>query len=138
MANDTVTLCSKYGVPVLISDSIDVALASGAAGVHIGQDYMPLSIARKLLPPDMIIGVSCATPEHARKAVEEGADFVSFSPVYGTSRKFVSAPGDTFGIASVRAILGVLEGTGVKAVAMGSYLFLRSLYSAPLRGLAKA
>ncbi len=90
---------------------------------------MPLSIARKLLPPSVIIGVSCATPEHARKAVEEGANYVGLGSVYGTSTKDVSAPGDTCGIAGVRAMLGVLEGTGVKAVAIGSYLFLRSLYS---------
>ena len=122
-------MCSKYGIPVLINDRIDVALASGAAGVHIGQSDMPLSIARKLLPPSVIIGVSCATPEHARKAVEEGANYVGLSSVYGTSTKDVSAPGDTCGIAGVRAMLGVLEGTGVKAVAIGSYLFLRSLYS---------
>ena len=126
MANDTVTLCSKYGVPVLINDRIDVALTSGAAGVHLGQSDMPLSIARNLLPPNMIIGVSCATPEHARKAVEEEADYVSYGPVYGTSTE---RPGHTCGIAGVRAMLGVLEGTGVKAVAIGSYLFLRYLYS---------
>jgi thiamine-phosphate diphosphorylase/hydroxyethylthiazole kinase len=124
-------LCSKYNIPVLINDRIDVALASGAAGVHIGQSDMPLSIARKLVPPNMIIGVSCATPEHARKAVEEGADYVGLGSVYGTCTKDVSAPGDTCGIAGVRAMLGVLEGTGVKAVAIGSYLL--SSPFAPLR-----
>jgi thiamine-phosphate diphosphorylase / hydroxyethylthiazole kinase len=137
MASDTIALCSKYGVPVLIYDRVDVALASGAAGVHIGQSDIPLSIACNLLPPNMIIGVSCATPEHARKAVEEGADYVSFNSVYDTSTD-VSAPVDTCSIAGIRAMLGVLEGTGVKAVVIGSYLFLRSLYPAPLRGIAKA
>ncbi len=138
MANDIITLCSKYGVPVVINDRIDVGLTaatSGAAGIHLEQWDMPLSIARNLLPPNMIIGVSCATPEHARKAVEEEADYVSYGPVYGTSTE---RPGHTCGIAGVRAMLGVLEGTGVKAVAIGSYLFLRSLYSAPLPGIAKA
>ena len=69
----------------------------------------------------MIIGVSCSTPEHARKAVEEGADYVGLGSVYGTCTKDVSAPGETCGIAGVRAMLGVLEGTDVKAVAIGSY-----------------
>lgn len=114
-------MCSKYNIPVLINDRIDVALASGAAGVHIGQSDMPLSIARRLVPPNMIIGVSCSTPEHARKAVEEGADYVGLGSVYGTCTKDVSAPGETCGIAGVRAMLGVLEGTDVKAVAIGSY-----------------
>jgi len=135
MANDTITLCSKYGVPVLINGRVDVALTSGAAGVHLEQWDMPLSIARNLLPPNMIIGVSCATPEHARKAVEEGADYVSLGSGYGYSTEDVSDTGD---IAGVRAMLGVLEGTGVKAIAIGSYLFLRYLYFAPLRGIAKA
>src|SRR5216684_5920514 len=135
MANDTITLCSKYGVPVLINGRVDVALTSGAAGVHLEQWDMPLSIARNLLPPNVIIGVSCATLEHARKAIEEGADYVSLGSGYGYSTEDVSDTGD---IAGVRAMLGVLEGTGVKAIAIGSYLFLRYLYFAPLRGIAKA
>jgi hypothetical protein len=85
---------------------------------------MPLGVARKLLPPNAIIGVSCTTPEHARKAVEDGADYVGLGAVYATSTKDVSAPGSVCGIAGVRAMLGVLEGTGVKAVAIGSYQFL--------------
>jgi thiamine-phosphate diphosphorylase/hydroxyethylthiazole kinase len=81
---------------------------------------MPFPIARKLLPPSAIIGVSCTTPEHVRKAIEDGADYVGFGAVYTTSTKDVSAPGCVCGIAGVRAMLSVLEGTGVKAVAIGS------------------
>jgi thiamine-phosphate diphosphorylase/hydroxyethylthiazole kinase len=95
---------------------------------------MPLVVARKLLPPNAIIGVSCTTPEHARKAIEEGADYVGLGAVYATSTKDVSAPGSVCGIAGVRAMLGVLEGTGVKAVAIGNKLisfFSPSLHSAP-------
>jgi thiamine-phosphate diphosphorylase/hydroxyethylthiazole kinase len=87
---------------------------------------MPLSIARKLVPPNMVIAVPCATPEQARKAVEEGADYVGLGSVYGTRTKDVSAPGDTCGIAGVRTMLGVLEGAGVKAIAIGSSLSLHS------------
>ena len=85
---------------------------------------MPLSVARRLLPPNAIIGVSCTTPEHARKAVEGGADYVGLGAVYATSTKDVSALGSVCGIAGARAMLSVLEGTGVKAIAIGSYLFL--------------
>jgi thiamine-phosphate diphosphorylase / hydroxyethylthiazole kinase len=116
-------LCSKYNIPVLINDRIDVALASDAAGVHLGQSDMPLSVARRLLPPNAIIGVSCTTPEQVRKAVEGGADYVGLGAAYATSTKDVSAPGSVCGIAGARAMLSVLEGTGVKAVAIGSYLF---------------
>lgn len=79
-----------------------------------------------LLPAHMIIGVSCTTAEQTRKAVEGGADYVGLGAVYATSTKDVSAPGRVCGIAGVRAMLSVLEGTGVKAVAIGSYLFLLS------------
>lgn len=106
---------------VIINDRIDIALASSAAGVHLGQSDMPLAIARKLLPPSAIIGVSCTTPEHARKAVEEGADYVGLGAVYATSTKDVSAPGRICGIAGVRAMLTVLEGTGIKTVAIGNH-----------------
>ena len=98
---------------------------------------MPLTIARKLLPPNAIIGVSCTTPEHARKAVEESADYVGLGAVYATSTKDVSAPGRICGIAGVRAMLTVLEGTGIKAVAIGSHpsLAYRSPRMALTRGL---
>ena len=115
-------MCSRYDVPVLINDRIDVALASGAAGVHLGQTDMPLAIARQLLPSSAIIGISCTTTEHVRKAIEGGADYVGLGAVYSTSTKDVSTPGRVCGIAAARAMLGVLEGTGVKAVAIGDHL----------------
>ncbi|KAI9442417.1 thiamine biosynthetic bifunctional enzyme [Lactarius indigo] len=97
IARDTVSLCAGYNIPVIINDRI----------------------ARKLLPPSAIVGVSCATPKQVRKAVEDGADYVGLGAVYSTSTKDVSAPGRVCGIAGVRAMLSVLEGTGVKAVAIG-------------------
>jgi thiamine-phosphate diphosphorylase / hydroxyethylthiazole kinase len=80
---------------------------------------MPLAIARQLLPPSAIIGISCTTKEHALKAIEGGADYVGLGAVYATSTKDVSAPGRICGIAGARAMLGVLEGTGIRAVAIG-------------------
>ncbi|KAH9083751.1 thiamine biosynthetic bifunctional enzyme [Lactarius deliciosus] len=127
IARDTVSLCAGYNVPVIINDRVDIALASGAAGVHLGQTDMPFAIARKLLPPSAIVGVSCATPEQARKAVEDGADYVGLGAVYATSTKDVRV----CGIAGVRAMLGVLEGTSIKAVAIGgikSTNLLRTLH----------
>ena len=82
---------------------------------------MPFAVARKLLLPSAIIGVSCTTPEHVRKAIEDGADYVGLGSVYATSTKDVSAPGRVCGITGVRAMLSVLEGTGVRAVAIGSH-----------------
>jgi hypothetical protein len=80
---------------------------------------MSLAIARKLLPPSAIIGISCTTPEHVRNAVEQGADYVGLGSVYATSTKDVSA-GKMCGIAGARAMFTVLEGTGIKAVAIGT------------------
>ena len=97
---------------------------------------MPLGVARRLLPPNAIIGVSCTTPEHTRRAIEEGADYVGLGAVYATNTKDVSAPGSVCGIAGVRAMLSVLEGTGVKAVAIGNKLFHSTpLYFTPLRSM---
>ncbi|XP_019242562.1 PREDICTED: thiamine biosynthetic bifunctional enzyme TH1, chloroplastic-like, partial [Nicotiana attenuata] len=69
-------ICRVHGVPLLINDRIDVALASDADGVHIGQSDMPAHVARALLGPDKIIGVSCKTPEHALQAWIDGADYI--------------------------------------------------------------
>ena len=114
-------MCAGYNVPVIINDRVDIALASGAAGVHLGQTDMPFAIACKLMPPSAIIGVSCTTPEHARKTIKEGADYVGLGAVYAMRTKDVSAQGRVCGIAGVRAMLGVLEGSGVKSVAIGSH-----------------
>ncbi|ETW81065.1 hypothetical protein HETIRDRAFT_452502 [Heterobasidion irregulare TC 32-1] len=119
IAQQTVSLCAKYGVPVLINDRIDIALASNAAGVHLGQTDMPISIARALLPKNSIIGISCTTPEHARQAVKDGADYVGLGAVYATSTKDVTAPGRVCGIKGVGEMLTILEESKTKSVAIG-------------------
>lgn len=86
--------------------------------MHLGQTDMPISVARNLLPQGTIIGVTCNTPEHVRKAVQDGADYVGLGPVWGTKTKNVKHPilGPR-GIA--RVLLSELEGTHVKSVAIG-------------------
>nr|GMC89739.1 thiamine biosynthetic bifunctional enzyme TH1, chloroplastic isoform X2 [Ipomoea batatas] len=80
-------ICRLHDVPLLINDRIDVALASGADGVHVGQSDMPAHVARALLGPDKIIGVSCKTPEQAHRAWAEGADYIGCGGVYPTNTK---------------------------------------------------
>lgn len=104
---------------MLINDRIDIALASHADGVHIGQTDMPLAKARKMLPPNSIIGVSCTTVEHVRSAIAGGADYVGLGSIFPTSTKDVTKPGRICGIAGARDMLAVLEGTDVKSVAIG-------------------
>ena len=75
------------GSRLLINDRIDVALASDADGVHLGQSDMPLEAARRILGDEKIIGVTVHTPEEARRAEENGADYLGVSPVFNTSTK---------------------------------------------------
>jgi thiamine-phosphate pyrophosphorylase len=75
------------GVPLLVNDRLDIALACGAAGVHLGQDDTPLAAARRMLGGDRIIGVSVNTLEEARRAESEGADYVGAGPAYPTATK---------------------------------------------------
>ncbi|KAA1472920.1 thiamine biosynthetic bifunctional enzyme [Dentipellis sp. KUC8613] len=119
IAQQTVELCRSRKVPVLIDDRIDIALASRADGVHLGQTDMPVAMARSLLPPNAIIGMTCTTSEHVRQAILDKVDYVGLGAVYGTATKDVSAPGKIRGVKGVREMLGVLEGTGVKSVAIG-------------------
>lgn len=80
-------ICRSYNVPLLINDRIDVALACDADGVHIGQSDMSASIARSLLGPTKIIGVSCKTPRQAEQAFVDGADYIGSGGVYPTNTK---------------------------------------------------
>jgi len=75
------------GVPLFVNDRVDVALAAGADGVHVGQDDLPAAEARRLVGPGVLLGVSVATPEEARRALADGADYVSVSPVFLTPTK---------------------------------------------------
>lgn len=74
-------------VPFLVNDRVDVALASGADGVHIGQDDMPVADARQLLGPDAIIGLSIKTRQDATKFPREGLDYVCIGGVFETQSK---------------------------------------------------
>ncbi|XP_047307511.1 thiamine biosynthetic bifunctional enzyme TH1, chloroplastic [Impatiens glandulifera] len=82
-----VEICHRHGVSLLINDRIDVALASDADGVHIGQSDMPTNVARSILGPDKIIGVSCKTHEQAHQAWIGGADYIGSGGVFPTNTK---------------------------------------------------
>jgi len=78
---------TKGRVPYIINDRIDLAITSGACGVHLGQDDIPVKLARRMMGPNALIGVSCQTLMHARRAVEEGADYIGFGSVFKTLTK---------------------------------------------------
>ena len=102
-------LTQRYRVPLLINDRVDVALAIGAEGVHIGQDDMDLHTARKLLGPKAIIGVSASCNAEAVVAVEGGASYLGIGTVYATRTKEDTK--SIIGPAGVRHILRRLSST---------------------------
>lgn len=78
-------LVSALPVPVIVNDRVDVALAAGAAGVHVGADDLPVAAVRRLAPPAFIVGASVGCD--AEVAGSRGADYVGIGPVYGTTSK---------------------------------------------------
>jgi len=87
-ARELLTLVRRYGALLFINDRVDVALAAGADGVHLGPDDLPVSAARRIAP-DLLIGYSTDNPERAREAERDGADYIGCGAVFGTSTKDV-------------------------------------------------
>lgn len=83
---------SPLGVPLIINDRVDVALAADADGVHIGQSDMPYAMARRILGADKIIGLSVENMEELGQANGLDVDYVAVSPVYSTATKTDTAP----------------------------------------------
>jgi thiamine-phosphate pyrophosphorylase len=105
IARELVAALEPLGVPLLINDRIDVALASNAAGVHVGQSDMAVEDARRLLGDDAIIGLTVKNPEQAKAAPVELLDYVSFGGVFPTtSKQNPDAPIGTDGLAKLVGI----------------------------------
>ena len=86
-ARQICALCRRYGVPFIVNDDLDVALACGADGVHVGQDDMPAAEVRRRAGRRLIVGVSAHTPEEARLAEAAGADYLGAGAVFGSATK---------------------------------------------------
>lgn len=80
-------ILEPYNVPLIINDRVDVALAVGADGVHVGQEDLPYELARKLLGPEAIIGLSVENEEQVREAENLDADYLGVSPIFETPTK---------------------------------------------------
>ena len=87
LAEKVHTLTKKYNVPLIIDDRVDVVLAIDAEGVHVGQSDMPVSIARKLMGDDKIVGATTKTVPQALEAYEQGADYLGVGAIYPTTTK---------------------------------------------------
>jgi thiamine-phosphate diphosphorylase len=107
-------LLQPLGIPLIINDQVEVALAVGAEGVHLGQQDMPIAEARKLGPPNWVIGVSAESLEDAISAEQAGADYIGVSPVFATPTKTDAAlPLGLEGLHEIRAAVRVpLVGIG--------------------------
>ena len=86
-AQSVQSVCAQYGVPLIVNDRADIALAVGSEGVHLGQDDLPVSIGRRMVPSETIIGASARTEEKILAAITDGADYIGVGPIYQTSSK---------------------------------------------------
>lgn len=104
-ARDLKSRLARHGVPLLINDRVDVALASGADGVHLGQSDMDPTQARRLLGADAIIGVTVHTLDEARGVPCDQVDYVSIGGVFATtSKNNLNPPIDVAGLADIAAL----------------------------------
>lgn len=131
-------VCGRYGVPFVVNDNISVAIEAGADGIHIGQDGMDIGKVRELLGPEKIIGVSASNPEEARKAMENGANYLGSGAVFPTAayktvkplpKEMLQAICGSVDIPII-AMGGIdetnvlsLKGTGIAGVAVGTAIF---------------
>ena len=80
-------LCDDAGALFFVNDRLDVALACGASGVHLGLEDLPVAVARRLAPPDFLVGATARTPEQALRAWKDGADYLGVGAVTPTPTK---------------------------------------------------
>jgi thiamine-phosphate pyrophosphorylase len=106
-------ICHGAGALFIVNDSVELAVACGADGVHLGQDDMPLDKARGLIGPGKLIGISTHNIEQAMMAEQDGADYIGFGPIFATRTKDAGEPR---GIGLLRQ---VRESVGIPVVAIG-------------------
>ncbi|GLB28010.1 thiamine-phosphate synthase [Lacrimispora xylanolytica] len=143
-------LTRHYGIPLLINDDMDIALACEADGVHVGQDDMSASEVRKRIGPNKILGVTAKTPEQARKAYEDGADYIGAGAVFPSPTKADALPMTREQLSAicsatplpVTAIGGItlknvtkLQGTGIAGISVVSGIFGQANISDTVRSL---
>ncbi len=107
LAEALCALSRKAGVPFIVNDHVDVALAAGADGVHVGQKDLPIKVVRHLVGAQMIIGASTNDADEARLAQADGADYVSVGRLFETGSKADTRPATTETLRAVKAALSV-------------------------------
>ncbi len=151
-AKEIHALCWRYGVPFIVNDNVEVAVACGAEGIHVGQEDMAAGDVRRWVGNSMILGVSVHTVEEALIAVRNGADYLGLGAVFPTSTK---TDVDQMNKVTLRAIcdavdvpivaigginssnIGKLAGSGVDGVALVSAIFSAANIESTCRELRK-
>ena len=138
LARTLLPLCRARRVPLLINDRVDIALAAGADGVHLGQDDLPLPEARTLLGPDRILGATAHTVDEALRAQAEGADYLGVGAMFPTGTKTDTVPTSADTLKAICAAVSIpvvaiggvnaenlptLAGTGIAGAAVVSAIF---------------
>lgn len=112
-ARELQALCREHGVPFIVNDNVDVALAMGADGIHVGQHDMEAGDVRKLLGPDKILGVSAQTVDQAILAEQRGADYLGVGAVFPTGSK------DDADDVSFETLKAICDAVDIPVVAIG-------------------
>ncbi|MGY3725277.1 thiamine-phosphate diphosphorylase [Granulicatella balaenopterae] len=112
LAQEVKVICDEYQIPLIIDDRLDICLAVDAAGIHIGDKDLPVDIARSILGPNKIIGVSVKTLERANEAMDQGADYFGVGAIYPTATK------DTARV-SLETLTSICANSEVPVVAIG-------------------
>ncbi|WP_055666776.1 thiamine phosphate synthase [Desnuesiella massiliensis] len=125
-------LTHKYNIPLIINDRLDIALAINADGLHIGQEDLPISLCRKLLGKDKILGVSAHNLEEALEAESLGADYLGVGAIFSTSTK------KDVDITSIDTLIKIKENVKIPVVAIGGITHdnVKEVLKAPIDGVS--
>lgn len=124
-------ITDRYGIPLIIDDRVDICLAVDAAGVHIGEDELPVHVVRGLIGPTKILGVSAKTTARAQQAEQEGADYLGTGAMFETQTK--QTP-----VTSFETLQAVIQAVKIPVVAIGGIKEdnLASFQDMPIAGVA--
>ena len=106
-------ITDRYQIPLIIDDRVDVAMACGAAGVHVGASDLPVAEVRRLLGPDKIVGATAKTVEAAQKAYQDGADYLGVGAIYPTTTKVTTV------LTKVSTLSAICKAVPIPVVAIG-------------------
>ena len=119
-ARKLIALCHKYNVPLLVNDRLDIAILSGADGVHLGLDDIPVAEARRLAGEDFLIGATAHNVEEALAAEAAGADYLGCGAVFATHTKKDTVPLGLDGLQAIRQSVRIPI-TGIAGITTENY-----------------